>query len=79
MSDPHSILQVKDTWKNALRIAEQVIDDYQMSHSVGVPINYECMVETAVDYAKKEPVYSAALLMVIADRCKLVVGEFPGR
>lgn len=77
MNGPNSILQTKGNWKIALVVAEQVVDDFQMSHSAGVPIDYEYMVELAVQYAKKDPVYAAALLMEVAKRCDLVIGDFP--
>ena len=60
---------VKRSWKSALELSEQLMDDAQMLLYPGSIFDTKPLADSAIDYANDgDPVLAAALLLTIAER-----------
>ena len=68
--------KAESDWPSALALAEQLLDDSMPEH-IGSIWNNGHLWEWAQELAGSEPVLAAALLLVLAEQDKLLLGPMP--
>lgn len=67
----------KNSWANALDTADTLLDDAQMALLPGSVFHLDWATELAKTKVDRDPIYAAALLVRVAERLGLFVGEAP--